>query len=553
MSCCTTTPLPPEADPRPSAPLDADGFIPLSTAASCACTVPITGANPRCDVEAPAGAATDLGADLPAQWSNAKPVDMGVVLVRNGSKLSKFWGSGFLHIINGMGRLVENLALSVARLAHERVIDAQGRMASVGNALDMPYLVSAAADGGTALTGGLLAGDSIRVYNISKQMWESRLVSSFPHCVNGHVASYGGLELTGYRPLELNQEPTEQRCEERLQGCGLVYGYEVRAPGTVEDYCGGTYDRATTVFTTMGFWPNDGKVYGFSWLNGVPVFAEIVATGSGGTGERGPKGDKGDPGQPGQNGSQGPAGNLGPVGPIGPVGPAGGPVGPAGEKGEKGDKGDQGPRGLQGVQGNIGLTGDTGPAGATGEKGDKGDPFSGSVEDLQDLSTRTEHYLAHVPTVVLSGTPASGVNAASSVDLKVAVGVTVPPALITNFGTLVETLRARFRLHFWSADPIIAAEAGEHSITYKINTLTVAKPQDADATVFGVARRSVLTIDMELEVGYNNGVMAIEVENTKWASIPAGYVDKYGAAWGTWELVLLGFWVDTKTNPVLDT
>ena len=163
------------------------------------------------------------GTSLASTWADAVCCSEGlVILARKGTKLSRFAGSGFIQLENGLASVVPSVPLRTSTLWHRWWRPTPSSTPILGEPLTYPYQVIADSEGNLHSIKGTDAEDSVSLWNSTTKAFAQTPFSEAPHSRKGALPLASNIELVGYAPIVAGGLTTTVRQEKALSGKGLV-------------------------------------------------------------------------------------------------------------------------------------------------------------------------------------------------------------------------------------------------------------------------------------------------------------------------------------------
>lgn len=264
-NCSSGTPLPPAVGPSP---LEQDN---LALIPGCGCVESGT----CCDGPLPPGTCVDAeaiqssrtcGANLENKWTDSACENEGVTLLgRVGKKLVRFTKSGFIQLVNGKAKVVDNIPIKVTRLWHRWTVPPGSSLPVLGAPAPYPYSIIADSTGVPHAIKGVPGKDASQFWNAELQQWEVRPISEIPICTRGQVAPLSGIELVGFKAIPVTGDPDQERCLSRLFGNGVVV-LNTAASTPTDCLCEGCQAiPAESAIATLIPYPGGDETYTFKW------------------------------------------------------------------------------------------------------------------------------------------------------------------------------------------------------------------------------------------------------------------------------------------------
>lgn len=182
------------------------------------------------------------------------------LLGRVGDTLTRFVGSGYIRVVNGVAKLEDNAKLTVTKLYHKWIKTKDSVNAVVGDPQNAPFLAIVDNSGTAYATRGLYDKDSLLVWDYAAKVWTHKAASDFPIQVLSEIPKSPCIELTGFNPsVECSETP---RPLVALRGNGLVTLSQSFTDENGCDACGDCpEDRVASKATVSTFPTDDGKYY----------------------------------------------------------------------------------------------------------------------------------------------------------------------------------------------------------------------------------------------------------------------------------------------------
>jgi len=247
---------------------------------SCNCTstttLPVIGSDAPCP-ETPAqcqDASSDpsTGSTLASSWLDAQTESENIViLARKGSVLTRFCGSGFIQLVNGLASVVTSVPLKLRTLWHNYYKPSASSAPTIGEPLDFKHLVVADNDGNLHGIQGRRTEDSVFRWNSTTQTYEQIPESETTKCQKGLLPRLASLELVGYAPVaDNNSNPV--RCLSTLAGKGIIMFSQVATVTDPGDPCDSSLASVATILP----YPEVDSILKFSISTGLPYWSEDV-------------------------------------------------------------------------------------------------------------------------------------------------------------------------------------------------------------------------------------------------------------------------------------
>lgn len=252
------------------------------------------------------------GYDLGLCWVDAIKVECITLLGRVGKKLAALKGEGALWLKpDGTVCAMDTLPLKVSYLWHKWFKPTPSSSPVIGQPMPFPYQVVADLDGNAHVIQGLAEEDSITVWDFEDQLFYQKPVTDFPVCVRERLEYSPRLELVGFEPLGVGDDPDMLRCLKRIEGEGILVFKQVETSPTPVCDCDecGSMGQVKTTTTVAEFLPNPEPCdvdcpQILAYVNGEPQWIDAAGIDC-------LKGDKGDDGVDGQDGNDGQDGQDG--------------------------------------------------------------------------------------------------------------------------------------------------------------------------------------------------------------------------------------------------
>jgi len=162
------------------------------------------------------------GKELDFSWKNAVEVKCATLLMRCGNRLAKLSGCGALWLEKGKVCVRKNIPLKVSTLWHKWFLPTPNSSPIIGQPMPFPYQVVTDIDGNPHVIQGLADEDSITVWDHTDGHFYQKPVTDFPLCVRQKLQSANRLELVGFEPLGIGDDPSLLRCLKKIQGEGIL-------------------------------------------------------------------------------------------------------------------------------------------------------------------------------------------------------------------------------------------------------------------------------------------------------------------------------------------
>lgn len=186
------------------------------------------------------------GTELPSSWLDAgcRSGDL-TILARYGSKLSRFSGSGFIKLVNGVASVVTSVPLKAATLWHRWWKPTATSTPIVGEPLAYPYQVIAAPTGDLHAIKGHAEEDSVALWDASAKEFRQTPESELPKAQKGLLPRAEEIELIGYAPIAEGDEADTVRPLASLEGAGLIYLEQQATVASPSNPCGAALASVT--------------------------------------------------------------------------------------------------------------------------------------------------------------------------------------------------------------------------------------------------------------------------------------------------------------------
>lgn len=179
------------------------------------------------------------GTELPSSWLDAGCRNQDLtILARYGSKLSRFSGSGFIKLVNGVASVVTSVPLKAATLWHRWWKPTAASTPIVGEPLAYPYQVIADPTGELHAIKGHAEEDSVSFWDASDKEFTQKPESELPKAQKGLLPRETEVELIGYVPIADDGDADTVRPLSSLEGSGLVYLEQQATVASPSNPCG---------------------------------------------------------------------------------------------------------------------------------------------------------------------------------------------------------------------------------------------------------------------------------------------------------------------------
>ena len=145
-----------------------------------------------------------------------------VLLGRSGSTLSRFVGSGFIKIVNGVASLVTSVPIKITTLWHRMYKVLAGSLPVPGEPLPFPYFTIADDQGNLHGIRGENSVDSVPVWSGTDLTFSFVPTGDLPACRKGSLDRELVVELVGFTPLSINDATDASRCQVGMAGEGVA-------------------------------------------------------------------------------------------------------------------------------------------------------------------------------------------------------------------------------------------------------------------------------------------------------------------------------------------
>ena len=278
-NCPTPSPVSPSGDALPSIGDLSQACADTPSCGDAGCPVPVSsveGSTVCVDGNALKSSASP-GTKLAGSYTD--PIydynEQGItILGRIGQQLAAFCGSGFLQLKDGKATVVQKLQLTVSTLWHQWWKPTGiNKTPVLGDPLPAPFQVVADDCGNLHAIRGVEGSDAIQMWNGTTETWDVVNAADFPKCQAGKLPKLNSLEVTGYAPIGLTDDPLTERCLSTLAGAGILVGYQ--QPTTPDkDGCG---DDVAANASIVGFlpYPTVNSTLKWSTTEGIHFEADV--------------------------------------------------------------------------------------------------------------------------------------------------------------------------------------------------------------------------------------------------------------------------------------
>jgi hypothetical protein len=247
------------------------------------------------------------GCPLEFKWLDALESKCMTLLGRNGRTLSRLVGEGFLKLdCDGLVCATKDIPLRVSKLWHQWFKPTPTSAPIIGQPMPFSYQVITDIDGDPYVIRGLANEDSITVWKHGTQQFEQTPITDFPLCTRRITPAANRLELVGFEPLGISDDPSLLRCLKRIQGDGMLRFRSIETTPTQFCQCSdcsefGQTEQYTTIAEFVPY-PAEDCTQGCPWVwgyvNGLAQWVNPIEFDCF-------KGAKGDPGVAGAKGATG--------------------------------------------------------------------------------------------------------------------------------------------------------------------------------------------------------------------------------------------------------
>jgi len=162
------------------------------------------------------------GRKLDYSWRDTRESSVATLLARCGDRLVQLTGEGALWLDKGKVYARKSLPLRVSNLWHKWFLPTPTSNPIIGQPMPFPYQSIADIDGNVHAIQGLSGEDSVTIWDFEEKHFYQKPVSDFPVCVRQKLASANRLEMVGFDPLSVSDNPSDLRKLKKIQGEGVM-------------------------------------------------------------------------------------------------------------------------------------------------------------------------------------------------------------------------------------------------------------------------------------------------------------------------------------------